>query len=224
MNTQTRHLGLILLPLLTLMGCSQLESTQTSLGNWWSGKDSAASVPVAAPDTSKAPAPAQEKPSNSSLKASNDARSQREATTRALAELRKAQAAADEARRASEQAAEAYKQASEAAAQLTSTNVDQGSPKSPTAPPALSTSAVVLSSVDGRSTEENPERIQEQLQKLGLDVDKIDRSKLDSAESQRLDLAGNLIKSAQKAFVENDYPAANSLAAKASVIMAPFVR
>ncbi len=63
------------------------------------------------------------------------------------------------------------------------------------------------------------EQSQKQIDQLANQVKKIDRTKLDEADAQRYDIVAGLLVSARTALSKNDYLAANSLTAKARVLV-----
>jgi hypothetical protein len=79
----------------------------------------------------------------------------------------------------------------------------------------------VLSSESGAPAEPNRERTEELIRELNLSIAKIDPAKLDSSDIERRTVAASLVQSAQKALQQNDYLEANSLAMKASMMLAP---
>jgi hypothetical protein len=64
------------------------------------------------------------------------------------------------------------------------------------------------------------EQSQKQIDQLADQVKHIDRTRLGEADAQRYEMVSRLLVSARTALSKNDYLAANSLTAKARVLMA----
>ncbi len=214
----------IALALVATAGCD-LNADKASLRRWWAATGPAqpsASVSAAVSETSHIESAGTER------EASTQKRNQTQAANRAVEEAEKAEIAAKAAKKASEEAIQASKQASEAAAQVGNAKTvsdkkesDAGQ-LSPTAPSAFASPPVVLSSTT-EGTEGAHKQLAETLDSLEQSLGRIDRTKLSNDDTQRLNLASNLLQSARKALSQNDYSEANGLVTKASVIMAPVI-
>jgi hypothetical protein len=156
--------------------------------------------------------------------------SKQQAAAEALKASLKAQSAAAVAKKASEQALEASKEASQAAARAGNGSPAIGTsiPSSESAKPAAtelggSPSSVILSSASDDTDEQNRARTVELIRGLGQSLAKIVPATLDSDAAKRRQLAETFVQGAQKALLHNDYLEANSLAKKASVMLAPLI-
>jgi hypothetical protein len=83
--------------------------------------------------------------------------------------------------------------------------------ETPAAEPSPITSSVVSTA--------GSEQSQKQIDELANQVEHIDRAKLGEADAQRYDIVHGLLVSARTALSKNDYLAANSLTAKARVLI-----
>jgi len=137
---------------------------------------------------------------------------QTQAVAEAVADSNKAAIASAAAVKASEEAAQAAAEASKAAARA----AGQPSPSAQATP-----SQLMLSSTSDVVAEQQRQHVAESLEKLNLQLGKTDRQKLDPDGQSRFDLAKTFLQSAQKAFTDGSYAEADSLATKASTILAP---
>jgi hypothetical protein len=213
---------LVILPLLALIGCGDLRSDYSAFDRWMAGTaNGSASAPRAnnnASTESERKAAASEKETTTAKKL----KERQSAAAEALVESRKARSAAEAAKKEYEQASQAYRQASQATERAGNGNQAGGSSNSaggsPTSP------VVILSSISEGSGNQNQARTVAMIHEINESLAKVDSAKLDPNDAKRRDLAAQLVRSAQRALVQNDYPEAKSLAEKASVMIAPLMR
>jgi len=228
--------GLILVFLITLIGCSNFKAGGSFFESWrqWVA-GSAAPASGVGNGSAVRPSHATSIPNDQSAVESDSAAppaaSKEQAAAEALRASLKAQSAAEAAKKASEQALEASKEASKAAARAGSASPATGAlgASSESAKPAAtatsgSSSIVILSSAGDATGEQSRARTVELIRGLDQSIAKIDPTTLDSDAAKRRELAERLMQGAQKALLKNDYLEANSLAKKASVMLAPLIR
>jgi hypothetical protein len=227
-----RH-RLILLPLIALVGCGNVgtDSYLASWRRWAAGSAASTSRPrdAAAKAARVTPIPDDQSDVESAT-AIPSAASKEQAAAEALRASLKARSAAEAAKKASDQAVAASKEASEAAARAGNGSPAIGTsvPSSDAATPAPvipggSPSVVILSSAIDGTEEQNRARTVELIRGLDQSVAKIDPTRLDPDAAKRKELAASLVQSAHKALLQNDFLEANSLASKASVMLAPLM-
>ena len=221
----------IFLPLVALIGCSNLGISSSYFESWrqWATRSTASpsDVSTSAPQSSPAATTRKTEPAEESESVSHPvAASEQQAAVEARRASLRAQSAAEAAKKASEQAIDASREASQAAARAGNASPATGTSIStePAANPSpAASSKIILSSAGDASGEPNRARTAELIRELDQSIAKIKPTTLDSNAAKRKSVAESLVQSAQKAFLQNDYLEANSLAIKASVMLAPLI-
>jgi hypothetical protein len=222
------------LALLASAGCGNLNAQGFNLQRWWESKTSSPPAGAHRVATAVSASSAEVRHARTprvSKSEAEDTDSQHQATS---TDGRKAETAAEGAKKASEpavseQASEAPGQASKAAAQPSNANTQQnGSPadasqaaSTATPPSKLPQEPPLMLSSTNEDFEERRASTIALLHRLDQSLDRINHGKLLPEVAQRRDLAVKLLQSAHAALTQHNYSEANSLARKASVIMAP---
>jgi hypothetical protein len=225
----------ILLPLIAVVGCGNFGPAGSFFESWrqWAAGSAAPASGVSNTSAMQASRASPIPNGQSAVEADSaapPAASKQQAAAEALRASLKAQSAAAAATKASEQALEASKEAAQAAARAGNGSPAAGTsiPLSESAKPAAaepggSSSTVILSSASDGTGEQNRAQTEERIRRLDQSIAKIDPTTLDADAAQRKELAERFVQGAQKALLQNDYLEANSLAKKASVMLAPLI-
>jgi hypothetical protein len=210
---------LIILLLLALIGCSDLRSDYSAFDKWLANTTNGAASASHANDSASTESQRRAAASEKETTTAKKLRERQSATAEAKVESRRARSATEAAKKEYERASQAYRQASQATEGVG--NGNQAAPSSNWAGNPPTSPVVVLSSISEGAGDQNQARTVAMIHEINESLAKVDSVKLDPNDAKRRDLAAQLIRSAQKALVQSDYPEAKSLAEKASVMLAP---